>query len=106
MNVELIYDAGCPNVEVARQRLSEAFAIARMQARWQEWERSAPDAPAYVRRFGSPTILVEGADVVAAGGLAEAPACRLYRDASGRVSVAPSVSDIAAALMRATAAPS
>jgi mercuric ion transport protein len=58
MNVELIYDRDCPNVLDARANLVKALAASGREARWTEWDRSAPDSPSHVRGYGSPTILV------------------------------------------------
>ena len=76
MNVELIYDAQCPNVEAARSRLREAFRAAGLPVSWQEWDRNDPGSPDRVRRFGSPTILVNGLDVALASP-GEANSCRI-----------------------------
>lgn len=73
--VEFIYDRDCPNVEVARENLRRAFVEAGLPSRCQEWDRADADAPAHARRWGSPTVLVNGRDV--AGAVAsEAANCR------------------------------
>ena len=100
--IELVYDADCPNAELARQRLREALSVAGHPPEWVEWERSAPECPAHATKYGSPTILVDGADVAGAdmaGGsrTADAQSCRVYASASG-LDGAPSVDVIAAAL--------
>ncbi len=61
--VELIYDSDCPNVDDARRVLREAFVQADRAPRWVEWNRASRNSPDYVRRYGSPTILVDGQDV-------------------------------------------
>jgi hypothetical protein len=102
MEVELIFDSDCPNVELARANLAEALKAARREPRWREWNKSAPDAPAHARRFGSPTILINGVDV--SGELAaDADCCRLYRSRDGRFLRAPSREAILSALMHAPA---
>ncbi|MBT3786716.1 hypothetical protein HOF92_17200, partial [bacterium] len=63
MKIELIYDSDCPNVEKARRQLKEALAQSGLEESWKEWDRSARESPEYTRRYGSPTILVEGRDV-------------------------------------------
>lgn len=100
MKVELIYDAGCPNVVAARARLTEAFASIGRTPQWAEWQRGDDRAPTYVRRYGSPTILVEGEDVAPEAPIAGTGACRLYADSSGRWSGLPALLDIRAALVR------
>jgi hypothetical protein len=91
--VELIYEASCPNVGEARAELLRAFSLAKARARWTEWDVTDPKSPERVRKFGSPTILVDGRDVSGEVELAGA-ACRVY--AGGRGS--PSATTIAAAL--------
>lgn len=97
-NVELIYDADCPNVAAARSLLIKAFAQTGVSARWREWERSAPDSPEYARRYGSPTILVNERDV--GGGVPgeENAACRIYGGGDGGLSGTPPREAICAAL--------
>lgn len=81
--IELIYDRDCPNVDDARAQLQAALAMMKWPLCWQEWERSDPDSPEHCRRYGSPTILIDGRDV--AGELpVEAPSCRIYSDSRGR----------------------
>lgn len=120
--VELIYDTGCPNVGAARRVLEDAFARLDATPGWVEWERRSPDSPAYVRRYGSPTILVDGRDATSedlrqrgrpAGSHADpdedllassagheegGDSCRLYVDANGRVSGAPRLEQVLRAL--------
>lgn len=61
--VELVYDSDCPNIGQTRAALLQAFAQAGISASWVEWDQKAPESPAYVREYGSPTILVNGKDV-------------------------------------------
>jgi mercuric ion transport protein len=65
--------------------------------RWQEWERSDPAAPGYARRYGSPTILVDGQDVAGEPPNDE-PSCRIYAAEPGRHRGVPSVALIMKAL--------
>ena len=99
MNVELIYDADCPNVAAARSQLLEAFAMTGFSARWKEWERSAPDSPEYVRSFGSPTILVDGKDIAGVSPSAGTRACRVYSGNGGTLQSAPPLDLIRTALL-------
>ena len=92
--VELVFFTGCPHVEAARAALRTALANAGSSPTWQEWDQSSPTAPFYVRGFGSPTVLVDGADVTGVGALAtECPCCR--------VTGGPGAAVIASALRRA-----
>ncbi len=98
MNVELIYDADCPNVTRARSLLIKAFTRTGVSARWLEWERSAPDSPAYARSFGSPTILIDGKDVVESDAMTGSGACRVYNNEDGKLSGTPPMAAVCAAL--------
>ncbi len=94
MEVELIYSDDCPNVELARNRLTSAFAILGVEPEWVEWERLDPAAPEYAVAYGSPTVLVNGRDVAAGlaapGPASEADSCRVYPEIGG-LDRAPSV---------------
>lgn len=95
--VELIYDMDCPNVRCARGALLKGFKLTGFAPSWTEWDRNSADTPTYARRYGSPTILVEGRDVagVAPGG--EESSCRVYPNA-GSFQGAPSGEQVAKAL--------
>ncbi|MGH9580463.1 MAG: MerC family mercury resistance protein [Terriglobales bacterium] len=101
MQVELVYDHDCPNVEEARAELLRAFAQARVPVRWQEWERSAPESPSYARRYGSPTILIDSKDVVPMDEMGGAGCCRLYPGGTG-ARRSPSAEQIARRLREAS----
>lgn len=94
--VELVYDADCPNVAQARAQLLRAFAEIAMPARWREWRRDEHRAPNRILAYGSPTILVNGQDVVPAAG--DAACCRLYAQTDGAFSGVPPVESIVTAL--------
>ncbi len=100
--VELIYDADCPNVAAARSLMIKAFTRTGVSARWREWERGAQDSPEYARQYGSPTILIDGADVVGIAPGAENRACRVYVDGQGKLSRIPPLEIICSALMSAS----
>jgi hypothetical protein len=97
MNVELIYDKDCPNVSVARAQLQRAFSATRIPPHWREWDRSAPNTPHHVRRYGSPTILVDGRDVAGMEPCDDQDSCRVYPD-SGALQRVPNLESICAAL--------
>jgi hypothetical protein len=97
MNVELIYERTCPNIEAARTRLLQAFHHVGLPATWCEWEVSRPETPEYARQYGSPTILVDGEDVGGDGNQANGNSCRLYATGTGYEPV-PAVKQIASAL--------
>lgn len=93
--IELIYHRSCPNVAGARTALREALHRAGREPVWTEWERDAAGAPVHASRYGSPTILVDGRDILGAVPGDGGASCRLYD--SGRKGVPP-VSAIIAAL--------
>lgn len=97
--IDLIYDRDCPNVGPARENLRRALSAAGLPQRWREWDGSAPDTPAELRRHGSPAVVVDGRDV---GGVDTegAASCRIYRTADGTAIGAPPVELIASALLR------
>jgi len=98
IDVVLLYDAGCPNLELARAAVSEAARTAATPVHVREVERGV--APVELRRFASPTVLVEGRDV-AIGTECGGTACRVYATADGRLGRAPPVAAIVAALQDA-----
>jgi len=99
--IELAWDHDCPHVESARASLSSALRQLGMLPVWREWRRDDPAAPEHARRAGSPAILVDGRDVedVETDGAA---CCRVYVDARGRRSGAPTVESIMRALAAAS----
>jgi hypothetical protein len=60
-----------------------------------------PDSLELTLLQGSPTLLINGVDPFAAPGQAPGLACRLYRDAAGRVAGAPPVQALRRALEQA-----
>ncbi|MFA5937771.1 MAG: hypothetical protein WC809_00325 [Sinimarinibacterium sp.] len=86
-DVELVYDADCPNVRQARAQLLRAFAAAGRAARWREWRSDDRAAPGRVQGLGSPTILVGGRDVVPIDNAAAC--CRVYMATNGLAAVPP-----------------
>ena len=96
--VELIYDTDCPNVRHARKALLEGFSEVGLQPSWTEWDRKSPESPAYARRYGSPTILVNGRDVAGAEPTEGSDSCRIYDHGLGGVKGVPPVQAIASAL--------
>ena len=98
MKIELIYDADCPNVVQTRSVLREALAVTGIATRWLEWERSAPDIAEYAKSYGSPTILIDGADVAGTDPIAGTGACRVYSDAHGKLGRTPPLDALCSAL--------
>lgn len=95
--IEFIYERSCPNVEDARTQLRLALEQTGLPMHWQEWEHGEPDCPAYARRYGSPTVLVDGEDV-AGEPATDAPNCRIYTNTQGRNRGVPDAALIRTAL--------
>lgn len=76
--VEFVCERTCPFVRGTRRQLIEAFRAAGIPPRWTEWEVSDPRAPERVRRFGSPTILVDGQDIAGVPRDEAENCCRIY----------------------------
>ncbi len=99
VNVELVYDEGCPTLKEARRNLAAAMMKLGLEPHWTEVERSSPMAT-WARSFASPTILVNREDVVGSavpGAMAKLESCET--DARP----APPVAVIADAIARALA---
>jgi len=98
MQVELIYEQTCPNIDAARTQLRRAFDQAGVTPRWQEWEVNAADVPAHIHGYGSPTILVNGRDVSGGTGEGADMCCRVYAHDESDNKGVPALNDIVRAL--------
>ena len=96
--IELISDRDCPNVDAARMQLSRALEDLGLQLSWQEWCSDDPALPAHARQLGSPTILVNGRDIVDRDASSRGRCCRVYAGSDGSLSVVPPVAVIVEAL--------
>ena len=95
MKIQLLSFPGCPNAEPALHALREAMALDKVGDAIEEIDVSRPDAPAWVKGWGSPTILIEDADVSGETRSTSEVSCRLYQ--GGAPSVARIRARIAAA---------
>ena len=97
MQIQLLYFPGCPHVEATRRALAKALGRFPGVLVVSEIDVTDPSTSPNLRSWGSPTILVNGADVE--GGTPSASSCRLYpgSDDPG----APSLDVIEAAIDRA-----
>jgi hypothetical protein len=93
MRIEIQYLDGCPNLDLAIDRVREALALVGLDARIQA--TSMTDGVAF---GGSPTVLVDGRDVEEGQAAARA-CCRTYSTPTG-LEGAPSVEEIRAAILR------
>lgn len=94
-HVTLLYFDGCPNWQIADQRLVQladeySFTL----------ERRTVDTPAEAERLGfagSPTVLIDGIDPFATGDEPTGLACRVYETDEG-LDGAPTVAQLRSAL--------
>ena len=101
LRVELIYDRDCPNVEQARATITKALMEIGLERRWTEWDRADARTPEALRRYGSPTVLVNGRDVGSPETeqpLPDGNSCRVYAGDGPCLCGAPSAALIAAAI--------
>lgn len=98
--IELVYDAGCPNLAATREVLLRALAEEGVPPSWTEWERGVAESPPYARSYGSPTILVNGKDIAGATSGEGAESCRLYDHGCGVVRGVPPIALVRSALKR------
>lgn len=76
IRVQFLAFDGCPLAEAAREALDEAIAESGV-AGYEEIDILDPDTPEDLRGWGSPTILVNGADVTG-NAKGEGAGCRIY----------------------------
>ncbi len=102
MRIDLLTFSGCPHVEAARTQLRRALEEVRLPVEWNELDVRAATTPPELRGYGSPSILIDGVDVLGAAP-ADALACRYYpgSDLPG----APPLEALVGALQQAAAKP-
>jgi hypothetical protein len=88
--IELVYFEGCPNAITARENIRAAVGVLDGSVEWKEWDLMDASTPEPFKRYGSPTVLVDGEDVTGVQVGNNAMACR----ADG----APSIESIATKL--------
>ena len=99
--VELLWWDGCPSWPDALAQLEAAMAELDLEPGSVELTEVRSDEQAELERFpGSPTIRVDGADVVPPNGAPVGLACRVYRLRDGRPSPTPDPADLREALER------
>lgn len=97
VRIELLYFDGCPNWEVAAERLDGVLADRRLTARRVVVDSEEQGAALGFR--GSPTILIDGADPFARGDEPFGFACRVYDTPDG-LAGAPTVEQLRDAIDR------
>ncbi len=102
--VELLFWDGCPSHPRALAELREELAVAGLDPQAVEVREVRSDADADRERFtGSPTIRIDGRDVVDPGGEPVLLTCRIYHRRDGRISPVPDPQDVRDALRDALA---
>jgi hypothetical protein len=101
MTVELLWWDGCPSHPEALADLEGILREEGVDAEVQRIE-SRDDEQARRERFpGSPTIRIDGEDIVLAEGEPYSLTCRVYRTRDGRISPVPDPEDVREAVRRA-----
>ncbi|MBE9516507.1 MAG: hypothetical protein IME93_05975 [Proteobacteria bacterium] len=102
MHIELIFEHTCPNINPAREQLRNALTELSLDSQWQEWDVADDKAPDYIHGYGSPTILINGKDVITMNTTGHDYCCRVYRDANGNIARSPTTKQIMDAITHAT----
>jgi len=104
MRVELLWWDGCPSHPQALEELRDVLSSEGIDPAIVEMHEIDTDEDATRERFrGSPTILVDGRDIVPEDGNPIGLNCRVYRLRDGRPSPTPDPEDVRAALRSARA---
>lgn len=102
LRVTLLYWEGCPSHEEALNRLRRVLEEEGVQAAVEVVRVDTEEEAERLRFPGSPTILVEGEDIVPSEGPYRLT-CRVYRQEDGRISPLPSAETIRRAVRQALA---
>ena len=106
-DVELLWWEGCPSTDRALAELRAALRdVGLGDARVAKREIKTDDDALDAQFAGSPTILIDGTDMLGPASGDEAPiglSCRVYRRRDGRISPTPDPDDLREALRRAAA---
>lgn len=78
MKIQLLLFEGCPNVDAARAALRDALAAENVEVPVEEIDVEGANAPEWARGWGSPTILIDGHDVMGQARSSSSSCCRLY----------------------------
>lgn len=98
LHVELLALEDCPHLEAARRDLESALRKSIIEVPIQLIFVTGPDDAEFLGFQGSPTIRINGEDVVPQPELPVAIGCRIYRDAEGRMQGSPPIEAIRAAV--------
>ncbi len=98
LHVELLAVEDCPHLETALRDLEGVLGRGIIEVPVQVIFVSSQDDAEFLGFRGSPTIRINGDDVVSQPELPVALGCRIYRDADGRPLGSPPVESIRAAI--------
>jgi len=102
MKVELLWWEGCPSTPEALEQLRRVLSEEGVDPEAVETVEVVSDEQAEREGFpGSPTIRIDGEDVVAANGDPVSLTCRVYRLRDGRPSAIPDPADLRDAVRKA-----
>jgi hypothetical protein len=102
MKVELLWWEGCPSHPEAVEQLKQVMRGERLDPEAVELVEVVSDEQAERERFfGSPTIRIDGEDILPPGeGQPVGLSCRVYRLRDGRPSPTPDIDDVRDAVRR------
>ena len=98
LHVELLAIEDCPHLERARRDLEAVLRKGIIEVPIQLVFVTGPEDAEFLHFQGSPTIRINGEDVVSQPDLPVAMGCRIYRDAEGRMQGWPPIEAIRAAV--------
>ena len=98
MHVELLAIEDCPHLERARRDLEAVLRKGIIEVPIQLVFVTGPEDAEFLHFQGSPTIRINGEDVVPQPDLPVAMGCRIYRDAEGQMQGWPPIEAIRAAV--------
>jgi hypothetical protein len=102
MTVELLWWDGCPSHPEALAELERILREEGVESDVELIEVRSDEQARRERFFGSPTIRINGEDVIPPGdGEPYSLTCRVYRTRDGRISPIPDVEDVREAVRRA-----
>ena len=78
VSVELVWATYCPNAEESRSLIRDALGSLNLPERWSEWEVGDRHMPPHCQGYGSPTIFVNGVDVLNQGRTEWTTGCAVY----------------------------
>jgi hypothetical protein len=98
LRIELLAVEDCPHLEQARRDLESVVGGGIIETPIQLILVGSADDAEFLGFQGSPTIRINGDDVVPQPNLPVAFGCRIYRDAEGRAAGSPPIESIKAAV--------